>query len=459
MDRVSFFPIMGAAGSSGGSVDPETSVFVAEYAFDGQASDLNITDCCVDSDLNIWVCGTNNTTSRAFFAKIDGGSGEVISCQESRTFSYSGFIAENPAVAGQMFWAGGNYNGNNVGADVFIQSMDRNDFSQLWGTVLSTNGMRLSMGSIAASDPIVFCRSNVPDFQGQLGDQIIWRVNGADGSNRSGYPLALGNFHDARTTCSGVGMPSGVWVGVADSNPEGTGDSRVQFTLMNNTTVSAQQGIGINGSQGGPVYQRPQVPDTMFVTYDNGGPGLFLTRFNNIDPASGDPLSAAWVKAYQSSITYAQVPYGLNGYQDAAGNQSLIQAVGIQGGVAMQCYFQSVLMDNGAEAWRSLMTSGLGDVRPISITTAPVNQSPWFVCVARSVTGGLVVFKLPIDGSGQGTYGNYNYEFASVSYTDDTFQNGIRGQSVVASAFATPNPVANTLSEGDLNQTNLFPVV
>lgn len=164
--------------------------------------------------------------------------------------------------------------------------------------------------------------------------------------------------------------------------------------------------------------------------------------FNLWKMSTADGISNPWVK--QSSGLY---PYGGYVTTDSSNNVYVFTRDNSNGLIGVILKFNS----SGTLQWqRSLTYSGTGNVGPSNITVDSTNSA--FI-IGASITGAMVFFRLPTDGSQTGTYGSWTYAASSYtfgsgsgtwagdSHTDTTWTTSATTSSVTLTAQTFPDTV------------------
>ena len=395
MDRTAFYNIQGAAGQAG------DDFFIARFRSNNNSTDGSAV--ALNTNHDIYVAGTaNDGSAYAVAFKLDKGGSEQWTKANTSIDYYIGVQVDSTDEP-RVYFVGGDT------GEFYMCRHNATTGAIQYDAQRTRSGVQAQcahMGGNGNDRLVVTGYSGNPDFQSQLGDATIWvvDVSGNSAANTNDNFAVGSGAHDGRvgTTCAQF-SDSSAFVFMAGYNQHGDSSDKLVICensgTTRNRTIAFSDAGGVPGSlavdtQAGPVY------------------GTYLEWSNNtcwafkLSPFGGG-YSINWAKEIGNSggPNEFSVRGALKIYD--SGNKLLAVVEDTTGDDELHIY--SLNTSDGSLNFETKL-SGSGNLSCSAIAIDPVDEE-YFVLVGTDTAGGNSAFicKLPIDGSGTGTYGTITY--------------------------------------------------
>lgn len=400
MDRTSFYNILGAAGNQGGDL------FIARFRSNNNATSAR--SVALNTDHDIYIAGTaNDGSAYALAFKLDKGGSEVWTKANTSIDYYRGVHVDSTDEP-RVYFTGGDTgefylcrHNAGTGAIQYDAQRTRSGVS-MNGSSLGGNG----------SDRVCCCGySGNPDFQSQLGDTTIWvvDVSGNSAANTNDNFAVGSGAHDARVgTAIAQFNDSSAFVFMAGYNQHGDANDKLVICQNSGTTRNRTIAFGDAGGTPGSLAV-DTVAGPVYGTYGEwNNNNCFAFKLS----PSGSTYTIDWAKQLGNTGGGNELSNRGSVQIYDSGNKLLAVVEDTAGADELHIY--SLNTSDGSLNWERKLSGG-ADLRCDSIAIDPVDGE-YFVLVGTDSSGGDSAFvcKLPIDGSGTGTYGTIAYHTGSL---------------------------------------------
>lgn len=443
MNRNAFWPLIGS--SAGGS-----DFFIGRFqsgsdATEGQAVALN-------TDHDIYIAGSaNDGSAYALAFKLDKGGSEVWTKANTSIDDYIGVQVDSTDEA-RVYFIGGD------SGEFYCSRHNAGNGNMVWDENRTRSGVRAQcahLGGNGSDKLVVTGYSGNPDFESQLGDATIWIVDVSSDNNPStSNNLAVGSgAHDGRvgTTCAQFN-DSTAYVFMAGYNQHG--DSSDKLVICENSGNVRNHTIAFSDAGG--------VPGSLAVD-DQADPiyGTYLEWSNNTSwvfklTPSGSTYTINWAKEIGKSggANELSIRGAIKTYDSKS--KLLLVVEDTQGDDELHIY--SLNTSDGSLNWERKLSAS-GNLTTGAIAIDPVDED-YYVLVGTDAGGDCaIVCKLPIDGSGTGTYGTITYGSAGLhGVGSKTISSISRSVSNTTTNWGSGTGPGNSLTDKTLSETSFASV-
>jgi len=410
MNQVSFYPILGAAGAGGAEAD----FWVASYNISNN-DNLTPHKISVDNDGNIYVAGQDANAGGVVFRVASNG--DVDWCRS--------FTAPNGAMMfAQVGSDGGLYCGGGSTGDWYFNELNAATGAVQWQSEVTLTRPRPRMGYLGHNDVLRLVGwSGSPDFQGQLGDLAFVAVN-SDGTQRRENGWGS-NAHDARSDSVACDNSVGESIYVCGVNNQGSPYDTEQILILDGGTKLHQTGFnGPSNDQTSGVCV--DTDDNVYVLCING--------INNFVTKLDENVSS---QTWSQSLEVGDTINGRTSDGVVCRGTTDVYTLYNRSANRQDCGWYEADASDGSLQWQRILNSGSGnEVQARSICLG--HEDTYILILVFDVTdGNAVIFKLPSDGSGNGTYGDYVISTSTHTYSSYTTGSTNRSLSQTASSWGT----------------------
>ena len=401
MNRNAFWPLVGASAAGG------SDFFIGRFRSDNNSTDgMGV---ALNTDHDIYIAGAaNDGSAYALAFKLDSGGSEVWT-KANTSIDYYRTVQVDSTDESRVYFVGGDT------GEFYCSRHNPANGNMVWDENRTRSGVQAHCASLGGNGNDELCVSGYsgnPDFQSQLGDTTIWVVNVSSDNNPStNDAFAVGSgAHDARVgTAIAQFNDSPAFVFMAGYNQHGDSSDKLVVcendgTTRNHTIAFGDAG-GMPGSlavdtQAGPVY------------------GTYMEWTNNqcwafkLTP-SGSSYTINWAKRIGNSSGNNE--FSTRGALKIYDSGNKLLAAFEDNTGADEVHVYSLNTSDGSVNWERKLSSSFNDLSCSALAIDPVDEE-YFVLVGTDTSGGNSAFvcKLPIDGTGTGTYGSITYGSAGL---------------------------------------------
>ena len=400
MNRNAFWPLIGASAG-------DDEYFIARFRSNNNSTDgMGV---ALNTDHDIYIAGAaNDGNAYALAFKLDKGGSEVWTKANTSIDYYRGCVVDSTDEP-RVYFAGGDT------GEFYMARHNASTGAIQYDAQRTRSGVQahcVHMGDNGNDRLCISGYSGNPDFQSQLGDTTLWVVDvSGNSSANTNDNFAVGSgAHDARGGATIAQFnDSSAFVFMAGYNQHGDANDKLVICensgTTRNRTIAFSDAGGTPGSlavdtQAGPVYG----------TYLEGAnSNVFAFK---ISPFGGG-YSINWAKQIGKvgGVNELSIRGAIKIYD--SGNKILTAIEDTTGADEVHVY--SLNTSDGSVNWERKLSSSFNDLSCSAIAIDPVDEE-YFVLVGTDTSGGNSAFvcKLPIDGSGTGTYGSISYHTGSL---------------------------------------------
>jgi hypothetical protein len=342
------------------------------------------------------------------------------------------------APSGNIYAVGGTTSQGAGSSDVLITKYD-NTGTIVWQRAYGTSTEQTLTSAVLDSSESIYCTISAfnPLYTLKVNSSGVFQWFYTFGNPGSGS--SYGFLNSTTVDSSGNFYAAGFWV------PPGTG--------------GVGYGVFIKQATGGGVSFAKSISAAYPNSVNCGGIGLdtsgniFTAGYQSV--ASGTNNLTIW--KFNSSGTnqwnrYVNTTRNLNGGYCAVDSSGNVYAAGYMetsGGSGYYLTYIIKLDTSGNTLWQRSISTGSN--KGTELNSMSVSATGELVVTGTSTSNGTWVTKLPLDGSGTGTYGAFTYAVESLSVT--TYGSFTYGNSAIPSSTSTPTTTTTTLTPGTVNYT------
>lgn len=348
------------------------------------------------------------------------------------------FVTVLVAPSGSIYAVGGTSTQGAGSSDVLITKYDSTG-TIVWQRAFGTSTEQSVTSAVLDSSESIYCTISAfnPLYTLKVNSSGVFQwfyTLGSPGSGSSyGVPAATavdssGNFYSA-----------GFWV------PPGTGGVGYGYFIKQATGGSISFAKSISAAY-------PESTNCYGIAIDTSG-NIFTGGYQSV--ASGTNNLTIW--KFNSSGTnqwnrYVSTSRNLNGGNCAVDSSGNVYAAGkmeTSGGSGYYLTYIIKLDTNGNTLWQRSISTGSN--KSTELSSMSISTSGELIVTGSSTSNGAWVTKLPLDGSGTGTYGAFTYAVESLTVT--SFGSFTYGNSAISSSTSTPTTTTTTLTPNTVNYT------
>jgi hypothetical protein len=422
MDRTAFYNIQGAAGQAG------DGFFIGRFRSNTDSTDARAV--ALNTDHEIYIGATaNDGSAYAVAFKLDGGGSEKWTKANTSIDYYIGAQVDSTDEA-RVYFVGGDT------GEFYCARHNATNGDIVWDENRTRSGISAQCAHLGGNGNDRLCIagwSGGSDFQGQLGDVTLWVVDvssNTGGATNDNFAVGSG-AHDGRggNTIAQFSDSSSM-VFMAGYNQHG--DSSDKLVICENSGTTRNRTIAFSDSGGTPGSLAVDTQaGPVYGMYNGNTNTTFVFK---ITP-SGTSYSINWGQRVgnQSGGNAISFRGTLKLYD--TNNSKLLCAVEDQSGNdAVHIY--SLNTSDGSVNWERRLSSSSSNLSCEGLVIDPVDQE-YFVIVGTDTSGSnsALVCKLPIDGTGTGTYGDITYGTSGT--------HGISGKTISTLSRSVSNTTTN----------------